>query len=325
MSIKIVGKVPKITRIKTKIADLDEAFCGYNGEQGIPLRGGIEIYGRWETGKSTVANYISGLVRPQGTIVLVDLEGGARFEYLQRSVGQSGFEGTIIYVEHIKKGKPRTHEEMLTEATNLLFEEDVGCLILDSAAISRSVKEMEGDIGESNMGRRAQLLAQWARKWVGIVNYMRDDKLVITVNHMLQSFDGFGKYSPGGDTLKFGNFAKVWIRRVETFPNGDFISAIEIDKFRFGGRRPSKTGRKAELVILQGLGVSPELSNLWGVMRRGHAKRTQGSGMVSFRTTASGDDWTKVAKRTTLFDRAREGNFKDLDFVEERLTWKPVS
>lgn len=326
MNIKVIGKVPKIRRIPTGIADLDLALAGYNSSVGMPLRGGIEIYGRWETGKSTLANYLAGVVRQEGTIVLCDLEGGARLDYLKRSVGQSGFKGTIVYIEHENEdGSRRTHEQMLQKTNDYLFDEDTSAIILDSAAISRSVKEMEGEIGESNMGKRAQMLAQWARQWMGIVNYMSDDKLVITVNHMLQSYDGFGKYSPGGDTLKFGNFAKLWIRRKETFNNGDFTSEILVDKFRFGGKRPTKYGRKAEIVILQGLGVSPELSNLWAVMRRGFARRTKGSGMVSYiknrEMGEEGTEWVKTAKLATIFGRVREGDFSDLDFVEERLTW----
>lgn len=308
--ITIIGNLPTTHRVLTGLWDFDQMLAGHNGTIGMPVLGGLELYGKWETGKSTLAYYLAGCVKPVGKIVLVDLEGGARTDYLIKAVGQSGFEGEIIYVEHEDASKEmRSHESMLEEGANHLHDEEVGCLIVDSMAATRPVAEMKGDLEASYMGRRAQALAKFSRRWGPIVQYMKKDQLVILVNHMLQSFDGFGKISPGGDTPKFWINARLWISRTETFDNGDFTSKVEVEKLRFGGKTPRKKGkdsvRSCEVVFLQGLGISPALSNLWAAMKLGLARRQKGTGMVQYQL---GDDWEKIAKLPTIFNRTRKGD-----------------
>jgi len=282
---------------------LDHALAGHNGTIGVPVMGGIEIYGKWETGKSTLAMYLIGRVKPDGIVVLCDLEGGARQDYTIKCLEQAGFDGTVIYVEHEDKdGEMRTHESMMQETADYLFDENVGGFILDSAAATRPVMEMKGDMGASYMGRRAQALAQFSRRWGPIINYMKAGQLAIIVNHMLQDFDGFGKYSPGGDSPKFWINARLWIHRKETFDEGDFIAEVVVEKLRFGGK--SKF-RKADIVILQGVGVSPELSNLWALKKLKGARSQKGTGMIQY---LDGAEWVNVARRKTLFDQTRAGD-----------------
>ena len=298
-------------RISTGLWSLDHALAGPKGELGLPVRGGIEIYGSWETGKSTIGYYLAGRAAPNdGTIVLVDLEGGARREYLESAVGQSGFDGTIQYIEHTADGKGRTHADMLQEAADLLLEDNIWAVMVDSAAMVQSIVEREGDLGDANMGRRAQLLAQFTRRWVPNVNTASLEKnaLVIEINHMLQSMGGFGKLSPGGDTPKFGINARLWIRRADkgTFKDGSFEAEVYIEKLRQGGKSKD---RKAIVFIIPGIGVSVHLTNLFDCFKLGLAERRRG---VVYYAPAAGGDMVKLARLTTLIERVRRGNHKDL-------------
>ena len=311
MAIKIEGTFPKISRVPTGLYGLNAALADTHSA-GLPDRGGVEIYGRWETGKSTLAYYLSGWVRAKGRIVLIDLEGAARKDYLEACLKHSGFSGVLKVVSYERDGKMRTHEDMLQEGADSLYDPDVGCLILDSAAMTRPVMEAEGDLDEAFMGRRAQVLAKWSRRWNNIVNYMPDNKLVIVVNHMLQDMQGYGKISPGGDTLKFGIFARLWIRRRETFDDGAFVSEVAVEKLRFGGRAKN---RKTEVVFLPGIGVSPELSNLWTAMDLGMARRRKG-GMVQY---LDGEEWTNIARRSIIFRDVANGDTKKLKPLLEKL------
>ena len=306
-TVRVGGSVPTTRRILTGLWGLDQACAGAAGEPGLPIRGGVEIYGRWETGKSTLAYFLAGRVHPTGRIVLIDLEGGAREDYLRVAVETSGFKGEIYRVEHEAKGQPRSHEEMLREGADSIRDDDVWCIILDSAAMTQPLPEREGGLDEANMGKRAQVLAKFSRRWGPWINFVKQDKLVIIVNHMLQDMGGYGKISPGGDTLKFGIHTRLWIRRKgETFGKGAFEAEIKVEKLRFGGVDKARIGRA---VIVPGMGVSVELTALFDCMSLGQARRQAGTGMVQF--LEEGGDWVKVAKLPTLVERVREGNVSD--------------
>jgi len=299
-------------RVLTGLHSLDSALAGADGTPGLPIRTGVEIYGRWETGKSTLAYYLAGRVAHDGRIVLVDLEGGSRDEYLRSAVGQSGFSGTVHTVPAEERGNPRTHETMLKEGANALLEEGVTCVILDSAAMVQPVMEREGDMDEAFMGRRAQTLAKFTRRYVSWLNSVEEDKLVIVVNHQLFDLQGYGKISPGGDSLKFGIGARLWITRSETIENaeGAFEAELQVDKLRFGGRPAPKEKKEqvSRVVIIPGIGVSPELTALFDAMAvrdKTYAKRA--AGIVSYRLNES-DDWEKVGKLVDVVARVKSGD-----------------
>ena len=316
-SVSVRGNVPVTKRVLTGLWSLDRACSGPDGTPGVPIRGGVEIYGRWETGKSTLAYYLAGRVHPGGgRIVLVDLEGGARKDYLQTAIAASGFVGTIYRVEHESKGSARSHEDMLEEGADSLLDDDTWCLILDSAAMTQPLPEREGGLDEAYMGKRAQVLAKFSRRWGPWINIAKHDKLVIIVNHMLQDMGGYGKISPGGDTLKFGIHTRLWIRRKgDTFGKGAFEAEIKVEKLRFGGKSKNRKGR---VVIIPGLGVSVDLTAAFDCMGLGMARRQAGTGMVEFRKDKDGD-WQKTAKLATLVNRVREEKLSDFDPFYEIL------
>mgnify|MGYP001565449445 CR=1 FL=1 len=303
--IEVIGRLPELKRAKTGLWSFDWAL-GDDKEMGMPLRGGYELYGDAETGKSTVAYYLAAVIDPKGTVALIDLEVAARMKYIKSAMHQAGFDGKIYYVDHENEdGTPRLHWNMLRDGVDMLLEDGVSAVILDSAALVTPVMEREEDEDKSFMGRRAQLLARFNRRWVPWIGFVKEEKAVFIVNHLLMSFDAFGgKYSPGGKGLKFGVIAKIWIRRAETLSDGTFLAKLKIEKFRLGGRNE---GRVANIVIIPGIGVSPQLTSIFDCFTQEVARRTKGSGMVEI---LSGKTWKKVGKLATFVERAKAGNFE---------------
>lgn len=299
--VSVTGDVPSITRATTGLWSFDQSLANEKGSFGIPLRGSIELYGRWETGKSTLGYYLAGRVQGADRIVLIDLEGGAREDYLKSAVAQAGFVGNIHRVEFETNGEPRNHEEMLKEGADALLQDDVRCIILDSAAMTQPLPERKGDIEEAFMGRRAQVLAKFARRCLSWINSAKDDKLLIIINHMLQDMGGFGKSSPGGDTLKYGINARLWIHREHNLPYGAFVSEIEVEKLRFGGKNKD---RKGLVAIIPGLGVSPELTAAFDCFALKKGRRLQGTGMVSYEKDGA---WVDIATMSDIIKDLMDG------------------
>ena len=312
MPIEVVGRMPELVRRRTGLWSFDWAL-GDDKDPGIPMRGGYEIYGDPETGKSTLAYYLAAAIDPKGTVALIDLEVAARMKYIKSAMQAAGFCGKIYYVEHEDfEKKPKLHWDMMREGADMLLEDGVSAVILDSAALVTPVMEREEDDDKSFMGRRAQLIARFNRRWVPWIGFVREEKVVFIVNHMLQSFDAFGgKYSPGGKGIKYGVIAKIWIRRAETLSDGSFLAKLKVEKFRLGGRNE---GRVANIVIIPSIGVSPQLTSIFDCFTQKVARRTKGSGMVEL---LSGKTWKKVGKLATFVERAKVGNFETFaPFVE---------
>ena len=306
--IEVVGRLPELRRRVTGLWSFDWAL-GDEKDPGIPLRGGYEIYGDPETGKSTVAYYLAAVIDPKGTVALIDLEVAARMKYIKSAMRQAGFDGKIYYVDHEKEdGTPRLHWDMMRDGADMLLEDGVSAVILDSAALVTPVMEREEDEDKSFMGRRAQLIGRFNRRWVPWMGFVKEEKIVLIVNHMLQSFDAFGgKYSPGGKGLKFGVIAKIWIRRAETLKDGTFLAKLKVEKFRLGGRNE---GRVANIAIIPGIGVSPQLTNIFDCVTQEVARRPKGGGMVE---VLVGKTWKKTSKLSTFVSRARAGNFEGFE------------
>lgn len=304
MSIKLIGRVPILNRVESGLWGFDR-ILGDEGYVGFPTRGGIEVFGDPETGKSTLAYYLGGKVHGSGQIGLVDFEVAARQKYLISAVGQSGFEGEIIYIDHEADGQPRLHWPMMREGADLLLEKDCYAVILDSAALVTPAMEREEEEEKSFMGRRAQLINRFNRRWVPWIGFVQEEKLVIIVNHSLDSFDAFGGvYSPGGKGKDYGVNAKLLITRakVNTLSDGTFMSTVHVHKLRTGGRN---IGRKAPIAIIPNIGISPEMTAVWDTFKQKVGRSLAGTGMVQVKD--ENGKWLDTHKMLTLSKRAKDG------------------
>ena len=268
----ILGNYPNLERKPTGLYSLD--WClGSRGNFGAPLRSIYEIYGYPNSGKSTLCYYLAGKLTPSDSVVVCDFENLDR-EYLDRASGASGFNGTIQLCDVVdEKGKPKSHESMLTQMS-IGLENSYGSAVLDSVGAIQPKAEKEGDYGEAFMGKRAKLVAQVAREVSGILREAEDPKTAFVINHVHSIIGGRGHSTAGGEVLKFMAAVRIMIWSKEVFTTSDeglpigFYVEGKTEKLRFGAR-----GKTFGYYIVPGFGVHTGASAMFDCFTYGLASR----------------------------------------------------
>ena len=274
----VEGDSPDVSRVGTGLWSLDRALS-FQGDTGMPLRSIYELYGRPGYGKSSLAYYLVGRVKPTGKVVVADLEANLDKTFLGNAVGQSGFHGIIQTIDYSeikdKKKHPRPHENMCQEAVDMLLEDDVNETVIDSIGAFTPIMEREGDIEEAFMGQRAKRIANLVRRSVAWLRVTDDPKLLIFVNHVHDLIGGpvKGHSTPGGNTLKYLANNRLWVLSGEHFDDGSFLAEIRVEKLKYGGTAPWRT---STFYVIPGLGVSPEMSAVFDCFEVGKAERPKG-------------------------------------------------
>jgi len=238
----------------------------------MPLRSLYEIYGRPGSGKSSLAYYLAGRVRTPGRVLVADLEANLDKTYVVEAIKRSGFSGTIQAVDYKDaKGKPRTHERMIQDLADAILEqEDVTSGILDSLGMMSPVPEQAKDLGESTIGVRAKVTADFARRTANKLLMCPEPKAMFVINHVHDPIGGRGHITPGGETLKYMSNVRLWLYRIETLKDGSFCAEAKVEKLKYGGVNPR---RKGLIFIIPGFGVSPEMTAVFDCIQLGLATR----------------------------------------------------
>jgi len=258
MSIKIVGKTKAVERIETGLYTFDRAFTNQDGDIGMPLGVGLEIYGKTGTGKTTIAFSLAGFIATllETNIVLADLEGFDP-EFMETILESTGFDGTLVYLQE------KDDETELDSLVAHMRKKEFGVGILDSIGAISPIAEQEGDLGNRNMGQRAFLMAQFSRKMLKI---LRDNphKTLISTNHAYPQIGGRGTVTPGGVVKNFINTVIIQVGRkflkgkYEEFPDGSYIIEGKVIKNRWGLKN-----KIFNLFVLGGVGIHPGLTAMY--------------------------------------------------------------
>src|SRR3990167_3574641 len=97
--IEIIGDVYPVVRVVTGLWSFDRAL-GFRGENGVPLRSLIELYGHEHSGKSTLGWFISSKVSPAATVWIADIEGTLDKVYIKEVMKNAGFTGTVRVADY---------------------------------------------------------------------------------------------------------------------------------------------------------------------------------------------------------------------------------
>lgn len=253
--------MPKTKRILTGLYSFDHAFENAAGDIGFPLGTITEISGPTGCGKSTLTLGLSGLIATaiQSDIALVDLE-GFDFDFMKVILENSKFDGSIHFIQEEKD--ETTLDRLLEYMDN---ECSVG--ILDSIGAISPIGEAEGKLGESNMGKRARLMAQMARKTTKILA-VRRNKVMFMVNHVHVNIGGMGTITPGGETVKYLASVRFRIKRKEEVPDQSYLIEGSVFKDRFGYR-----DRKFHIFMLAGAGIHQGMTDMFDCFILGLAER----------------------------------------------------
>jgi RecA/RadA recombinase len=279
MTIKVLGDAPKIARQVTGLYSFDRAFTNGKGEIGFPIGVGTEIFGATHIGKSTLTYGLAGLIAnaQSKNIALADFEGFDP-DFLVSVLETVKFNGNVQYLR--SKGDEETLDSLLTQ----LYEDEYSVGILDSVGSISPVSEVEGDLGDANMGRRAFLMAQFSRAAMRLLHF-NPSKTIFIINHYYPKIGGRGGDTPGGEVKDFLLSVRIHVKRkflkgkyVE-YPDGSYIIEGTVEKNRWGFK-----DRTFNLFILAGKGLHLGLTAMYDcvMLKKATAEKSIKIGDKSF-------------------------------------------
>ena len=206
---EIISNVPAIS---TGSISLDLAL----GVGGVPRGRVIEIFGPESGGKTTLALHIVAEAQKAGGLAaFVDAEHALDVSYA-RNIG--------VKTDDLLISQPDTGEQALEIAEVLVRSGAVDVLVIDSVAALVPRSELEGDLGDAQMGLQARLMSQALRKLTGTIG--KTMTTVIFINQLRMKigvFFGNPETTTGGNALKFYSTMRLDIRRISAIKQGQDV------------------------------------------------------------------------------------------------------